>query len=60
MNTKDFSTPDYSKVDLTDEEIKAALFEAQKVKFFRNKHAPYWNERDPDKKVKKSIDNSEK
>jgi hypothetical protein len=46
-------TPDYSKVDLTDEEIKAAIFEAKKKKFFSQKHENYWNERDPDKKVKK-------
>ncbi len=53
MNSKDYSTPDYSTVKLTDEEIKAAIFEAQKEKFFREKHAPYWEKQEHHKKVKK-------
>ncbi len=40
-------------IELTDEEILEALFKAKQDKYFREKHAPYWEKCDPDKKVKK-------
>lgn len=48
MNWKDF----YEGIELTDEEIKEALFEAKVKKYHREKHAAYWQEQEAKKKTK--------
>jgi len=36
-------TPDvYESIELTEEEIKAAIYEAKKKKYFHEKHKEYW------------------
>jgi hypothetical protein len=34
---------------LTDEEVKAAIFEAKKKKYFHEKNFPYWDEQEKKK-----------
>ena len=43
-------------IELTPEEVEEAIFEAKKAKYFREKHAPYWNE----KERQKPKDNEQK
>jgi hypothetical protein len=36
----------YDSIELTPEEIEAALFEARVKKYFREKHKAYWEEQE--------------
>ena len=47
MNTEQFLSENKVKIEkivLTDEEIKEAIFEGKKRKYFHVKHKPYWDE----------------
>jgi cytochrome b subunit of formate dehydrogenase len=47
---------DFNSIELTPEEIKEALYEGKKKKYFREKHAPYWQEQEKPKSKKKNED----
>lgn len=49
--------PFYEKIELTEEEVKDAIYEAKKSKFFREKHKNYWlsKERKPKEKAHKTV-----
>ena len=51
---------EYEKIELTEEEIKEALFEGKKKKYFKEKHKNHWLD-DPDKnttKENKRVENA--
>lgn len=47
----------YDKIELTEEEIKAAILEGKKRKYFKEQHKDYWIEAEAKKKVKKHVRN---
>jgi len=53
VNLVDENREKIEAIILTDEEIKAAIYEAKKKKYFHEKNFPYWNEQEK-KKWKKN------
>jgi hypothetical protein len=47
----------YNIIELTEEEIKAAIYEAKKIKYFKLKNADYWQELELRKKIKQKVTN---
>ena len=46
----------YDAVELTEDELKAAILEGKKRKYFREKHADYWQDHEkPTRKKKEPI-----
>ena len=46
----------YDAVELTEDELKAAILEGKKRKYFREKHADYWQDQEkPTRKKKEPI-----
>ena len=39
------SNEDFGKIELTDEEMKDAILEGKRKKYFRMKHGSYWQEK---------------